>query len=348
MLRLFTNVRARAISASCCSSRWRTRRCETGEGEIERHAVLHDEAETLAILRHQCEAALQRVRRRRCRHWRAVQQHATRHAVTPHPEQVHQQLRAPCPHQATDAQHFAGTHRQRNVSQECRDARPLRHAERFDLEQRPAGRAATARVEIFDRAPDHQPDDFRRIRLRRGQGADTLAVAQHGDAVCDAEHFIQLVRNIDARHAAAAQIPHQREQSLDLLARECRRRLVQYQHLRTLGDGACDFDELSAGHAEITNEGLGVQLHTASAQDLACTRVHFVPVDETEPPREPPEQQVLGHGHVGEERELLVNDRDAGVLRVARRRKVRGLSPHEDLALVAAARVHPAEKIDES
>ena len=282
MLRLVTNVRARAISASCCSSRWRHRRCRL---ERDRLKVTPCSMTRPKRLRSSVTSASPL-----CSAPAGVAVgigtpfSSTRPATRwPHtPNRCISSSERPAPIRAADAEHFAGTHRQRDVAEECRDARSLRDAERLDLEQRPPGRAAATRVEIFDRAADHEADDFRRIRLRRGQGADGLAVTQHGDAVRDAEHFIQLVRNVDARDAAAAQIPHECEQTLDLLAGERRGRLVQYQHLGTLGDGTRDLDELPARDTEITHERLGVEVHAAGAQDLARARVHLVPVDDAQ------------------------------------------------------------------
>jgi hypothetical protein len=52
------------------------------------------------------------------------------------------------------------------------------------------------------------------------------------------------------------------------------------------------------------------------------------------------QEQVLADGHVREQRELLVDDRDSGPLRVAGRPEFNREAVDEDVAVVAAVRMH--------
>ncbi len=58
------------------------------------------------------------------------------------------------------------------------------------------------------------------------------AVAEHRDAVGDREHLGQAVADVDDADALACLLEHERVEPLDLLGPECRRRLVEEQHLR--------------------------------------------------------------------------------------------------------------------
>ena len=60
-----------------------------------------------------------------------------------------------------------------------------------------------------------------------------------------------------------------------------------------------------------------------------------------------PEHQVLGDRHLGHERELLVDDRDAGAPRVQRRPERGDLAIDDDLAVERPDRVDAAEDLDQ-
>ncbi len=75
--------------------------------------------------------------------------------------------------------------------------------------------------------------------------------------------------------------------------------------------------------------------------------MQFGPVDEWTAAGSGAEEDVLGDGHLVDEREFLVNDREAGPLGVGDAVKVGGSAIDEQLTFVRTVRVQAAEELDE-
>ena len=84
-------------------------------------------------------------------------------------------------------------------------------------------------------------------RVRGDPAADRFAVAQHGEAVADFADFFEEVRDVDDRDAPLAEPANEREESIDVTAREAARRFVEHEHAAFERDGAGDFDQLLLG-----------------------------------------------------------------------------------------------------
>ena len=80
-----------------------------------------------------------------------------------------------------------------------------------------------------------------------GTVATLPAVAQHRDAVGDAKHLVEPVRDIDDADAARAQPAQRAQQSLDVGFRQRRGRLVEDQNVRSDRERAGDGDERPLG-----------------------------------------------------------------------------------------------------
>ncbi len=103
-----------------------------------------------------------------------------------------------------------GLDRQRHAAEAvARSGRPRPGAARCAQRLGVAGRAL-GREDLLDGAPDDELDDIRLGDVSALEGPARLAVAQDRDAVCDAQHLGDAVRDVDDRAAA---LPDVRERS---------------------------------------------------------------------------------------------------------------------------------------
>ena len=110
-------------------------------------------------------------------------------------DQRAQQLGAAGAGHAADAEDLAGADVEIDVVEHARP-RQAAHAEHL------VARPAVARgIDVGELAADHHADQRRRVDLADHARADHRAVAQHGDAVADAEHLLQPVRDVDEADA---------------------------------------------------------------------------------------------------------------------------------------------------
>ena len=190
----------------------------------------HERALSLAVGREQADAGADRLRgaakcdRLAVQLERAARQRARRRtrasATSPVPEPI-------LPYSATTS---PGANVEVDVG-ECALARCACEPEHRRLADRPGRRAAAAGRRRSRGRPSQN-------QLARGQrpatvaDEDDVAVAEHLNAVGDLAHLVEPVGDVDHRDAALAQAVHEREEALDLLGRERRRRLVEDQAAR--------------------------------------------------------------------------------------------------------------------
>ena len=93
--------------------------------------------------------------------------------------------------QSDEAEHFAAMKVERHILERARRGEPA-HAE-----QHIARGVLFLREEMGDLPADHHPHDLFRRRLGTRDGADIVTVAQRRDAVGNAEHLLQPVRDVD-------------------------------------------------------------------------------------------------------------------------------------------------------
>ncbi len=193
------------------------------------------------------------------------------------------------------------------------------------------GSPGARRIEIVERAPDHETDDVRRSGRRRDAAARVASVAKHDEAIRHGLHLFDEVRNIDDRDAARLQTADEIEQRADVGLAEAAGRLVEHEDTTADGERAGDFDQLLCGGLEIAGERVGRDVGvTELAQRLRRNRAHTIALDDAAARRLDAEEDVLHHAEVRRERQLLVDHRDAGaacVQRIARRVR-RTVEPH--------------------
>ena len=166
--------------------------------------------------------------------------------------------------------------------------------------------------------------------------------------VAQAEDLVEAVRDEEDAAALVAQAAGDGEQPLHLDAAEGGGRLVHDQHFGVQRDGLGDLDDLLVGDRQAVGAcGSGSMRHAEPLEQLRGLGVHRAAVDAAEPAVGlAAHEDVLGDRQVREERRLLVDDRDAGVLRSRRRLRKSTLWP-ADLEVAGVAAVHAGDDLDQ-
>ena len=175
-------------------------------------------------------------------------------------------------------------------------------------------------------AAHHRADNRLFVEIRPPRGEDVFAVAQHGDAVGDAEDLGQAVRHVDHPHPACGQRTHQLQQAVDLGLAERGGGLIHHHHAGIESQRPGDLDQLLLGHRQIAHDGVGVQVDLEPADHLGAAPVHGQPVDAQPAGGFAVDEDVLRHGQVRQQVEFLEDHVDAGPLRAHRVGQHRGLA----------------------
>ena len=215
-------------------------------------------------------------------------------------------LRAPGAHQPEDAQDLAAPDLEAGSLDHRRGQKPAH------LEQGLGGGGGLAGgEERVHRPPDHLGDQL--VVRGGGEGAapHAAAVAQHRVGLCDLPGLLEEVADVDDGHSAPRQAPDHREEPLHVGALEAARGLVHEHHPGAGGDGPADLDHLPRGERQVRDARVRVDLGMAElGQHLARLPAGGGAVEEPPAGRLGSHEDVLGHREVGEERELLVDERD--------------------------------------
>ena len=181
----------------------------------------------------------------------------------------------------------------------------------LDLEEDLADRRLDLREERHAPA-DHVPDEVGRGEVRGRRRDDVPAVAEDRRAVAQLEDLVEPVADEQDRDATRPQVADDREQALDLVRRERRRRLVEDQDARLDRQRLGDLDELLVGHRQAADRRADVELDVELLEQGLRGPPRRAPVEDPEPAgRGVADEHVLGDGQVREEARLLVDDGDA-------------------------------------
>ena len=158
-------------------------------------------------------------------------------------------------------------------------------------------------------------------------------VAQNDDPVADRLHFLQLVGDVDDRRTLIPQSPHESEKNVDLVLGEHRRRLIHDQELGVGRHGLADLHHLLLRRAQFLDPLLGPDIHAELGEELAGPGHHGLlvqkPVLEAELGTE---KDIVVHGQLVDQIELLGNETDAEQLRIERSVNMDRRALEEDLA----------------
>ena len=102
------------------------------------------------------------------------------------------------------------------------------------------------------------------------EGTDQLAIAQHGDAIAQPEHFRQPMRHIDDGRAAALQLAQHVEQVIRFRVGERGGRLVEHEDLAIESQRPGDLQQLAMRGREVFRGGVRID---AQRQPIEQRRV---------------------------------------------------------------------------
>ena len=159
----------------------------------------------------------------------------------------------------------------------------------------------------------------------RGTVSIVLPASEHGDAVGDLEHLVQLVADEDDRDALPAQRAQDLEQIRRLLGRQHGGRLVEDQDVGVPVERLHDLDALLLADADVLDERARLDREVERLRHVGdpLLRCRLVEQDAVLD-RLSPEHDVLGDGHHRNEHEVLVHHADACPDCVARRENETG------------------------
>ena len=162
----------------------------------------------------------------------------------------------------------------------------------------------------------HRPLD--RHPLARLAGDDDLAAAQDRDPVGDGEDVLEEVGDVDDADAAVAEVADDLQQALGLGFLQGRGRLVEDQDVGLVEQRAGDLDQLLLAEAQRGERAVEVDVEADRLEHRLGLAAHR-PAVERDPGGErlAAEEEVLEDVEVGEERQLLGDDRDPLIGRLA-------------------------------
>ena len=167
------------------------------------------------------------------------------------------QLRLSVAVDAGDADDLAGAHLERDAAHLLEPALVL-DVDVLELEHD----LARARRRLVDAeedvTADHHPREAVLGRALARHRVDLAPAPQHGDAVGDLEHLVQLVADEDDRHALALEALEDPEQLGRLLRREHGRRLVEDEDVRAPVERLQDLDALLLADGDVLDLRVGV------------------------------------------------------------------------------------------
>ena len=171
-------------------------------------------------------------------------------------------------------------------------------------------------VAVLERAPHHRADDAVLIDLPGDDvvGLDGAPIPDHRDGVRDGRDLVQLVGDHQARDAARLQPSHEVEQVSRIIFVERRGRLVEDEDTDVLRQRLGDFNQLLLANAEGLRLRVRADVHPDAGKQFDCLRPGSFPVDQRALHHLGAEEDVLGDGQLGDQRQLLMDDHDAPLL----------------------------------
>ena len=137
------------------------------------------------------------------------------------------------------------------------------------------------------------------------------APPEDGAGPRDLLDLLELVRDEQDGLALADEPAHDLHELPDLLRRQDGRGLVEDEDLRVAVEHLEDLDSLLHADRDVLDLGLGIDIEAVEARELAHAGTGFFPVYDEAGSRLEAEDDVLGHGEIVHELEVLVHHADA-------------------------------------
>lgn len=229
-----------------------------GKRDVLAHVVGEQKAELLAVFGDVGKASVDGPANGREIDLAPVQRSAAGDLAAPGAaEQAHGEFGAPGAHQPCDSDDLAAADLEVDILDDL-PIRMLRVIDRpiLDLEHHLADIRIALRKAMLEVAIHHLADDT--IFLDRAglaiQRIDGATVAQHGNAVGDTRHLVELVRNQDRGHALGAELKQEIEQRGAVAFVEARGRFVEDQEAHLLGQRLGDLHQLLLADPDIGDQ----------------------------------------------------------------------------------------------
>ena len=209
---------------------------------------------------------------------------------------------------AGDAEDLAGMDRERDVVEHRSPGQALQ-GEVLHPEHRAVGDRGLLGARRRQLRADHELGELAGVDALRVDRVDGRAAADHGDAVGDAEHLVELVRDEQDRQALLLELAEVVEELVDLLRHQHRGGLVENEGLGAAVEDLEDLDPLALPHTEVCDQLVGLDVEAVAVGDPSDLGPGLV-ADAVELLR--PEDDVLEDGEVVGEHEVLEHHADAG------------------------------------
>jgi hypothetical protein len=138
-----------------------------------------------------------------------------------------------------------------------------------------------------------------------------VPVAQHGDRVRQAAHFVEPVGDEHHADPLGPEPLDLRHQMGHLVRRERRGGFVERDQLGIPHQRPRELDQLALRHRELVHRPVGVDDQSQVRQRGRGAGPHGAAIEQTPPPRLHAEVDVRRGAQVGRERQLLIDDGDA-------------------------------------
>src|SRR6266404_6126373 len=322
---------------------------EIGQRDVLADIVGEQEAELLAVLGDIGKTGVDGAADGREVDFAAVQYGAAGDLAAPGTaEQAHGEFGTPGAHQACDADDLAAA----NMEVDIPDDLPIHmlgmiNRPVIDLEHHLAYLGLALGKAMLEVAIHHLADDA--ILLESAslaiQRIDGATIAQHGDAVGDTSHLVELVRDQDRGHAMGAEFKQKIEQRRAVAFIEACSRLVKNQKAHLLGQRLGDFHQLLLADPDISDQRVRRLVEPDFCQQLLRPLVDRVAIDHAEPRRRVGDENILGDREQRDQREFLMDDDDAERLGIVDVAEVPLLAVIDDAAVVVAVGIDAAQHL---
>src|SRR5258706_8889196 len=174
------------------------------------------------------------------------------------------------------------------------------------------------------------------------QRIDGATIAQHGDAVGDTSHLVELVRDQDRGHAMGAEFKQKVEQRRAVAFIEACGRLVENQKAYLLGQRLGDLHQLLLADPEFSDRSIRRLIKPNFRQQLLRPLVDGRTIDHAESLRRAGNEDIFRDREQRDQRKLLMNNDDAERLGIIDIAEVPLLAVIDDAAVIATLRVEAA------
>src|SRR6266545_659913 len=326
-----------------------TQPIQCGGGHRGLDVVQEVQSEALAVLAHVGDTGANGVVDAAQDQLATLQEHqAGMPAAVGAPEDAPRELGAASPHQTGDADDLTLSHAEVGVP----DHDPavvvgVAHSPVLQLEEHVSDLRLVVGEAVVQVSPDHASDDPVLVDVAGAhvERLDGPTVSDDRDRVADPLDLVQLVADHDRGDPLALQTLQQVQQVRGVVVVERGGGLVEDEKFDVLAQRLGDLHQLLLADSEVLHGGQGVLAQPDPRHQLDREVVGRVPVDNSAPGGLIAQEDVLRDRELGDERQLLVNDPDAGGLAVADVGELNSPAVEDDLAVVRAVRVDPAQHL---